>query len=123
MTDEQVASVLQMFPDNETAEQWFIEKRWPNGEQCPHCGSDRVQRRGEGRSHNKNMQYRCRGKGCRKHFSVKVGTIMESSALGYQQWAIAIHLDGISSVRLSREIGITQKSAWLLLDKIRRETL
>ena len=61
------------------------------------------------------MPYRCRG--CDKHFSVKTGTVMESSKLGYQTWAIATYLlttslKGVSSMKLHRDLGITQKSAW-----------
>ena len=63
------------------------------------------------------MAHRCRD--CRKFFSVKIGTVMESSNLGYQVWAIATYLmhtsiKGVSSMKLHRDLGITQKSAWHL---------
>ena len=63
------------------------------------------------------MPYRCREKGCRKRFSVKTGTVMEASNIGYQKWAIAIYLaltslKSISSMKLHRDLEISQKSAW-----------
>ena len=63
------------------------------------------------------MPYRCRRNGCRKFFSVKVGTVMQDSKLGYQEWAIAVYLfntslKGVSSMKLHRDLGISQKSAW-----------
>ena len=69
------------------------------------------------------MPYRCRD--CRKYFSVKTGTIMESSNLGLQKWALgfylmATNLKGVSSMKLHRDLGITQKSAWHMAHRIRK---
>ena len=110
--------LFRRFPDNATAEQWFMETRWPNEVICHHCGSDSVQ---TGAAH-KTMPLRCRD--CRKRFSVRTGTVMEGSKLGYQTWAIATYLlttnlKGISSMKLHRELGITQRSAWHLAHRIR----
>ena len=110
--------LFKMFPDDAAAERWFTETRWPKGVQCHYCGSKRVQ---EGAAH-KTMPLRCRD--CRKRFSVRTGTVMESSKLGFQVWAIATYLlttnlKGISSMKLHRELGITQKSAWHLAHRIR----
>ena len=110
--------ITRMFPDNETTEEWFIENRWSEGIVCPKCGSDNV-------AHvrtRKPQPYRCRS--CRKHFSVKTGTIMEGSNLGFQVWAIAIYLlttgiKGQSSMKLHRDLGVTQKTAWFLAHRIR----
>ena len=77
--------ILRMFPDNATAEQWFIEQRWADGMCCPRCGSVNVQ---TGTKHP-TMPFRCREKACAKFFSVKTGTIMEGSKIGYQDWIIA----------------------------------
>ena len=71
------------------------------------------------------MPYRCRRNGCRKFFSVKVGTVMQDSKLGYQEWAIAIYLyntnlKSVSSMKLHRDLGISQKSAWHLAHRIRQ---
>lgn len=110
--------ITKMFPDDETAEAWFASNRWPEGPVCPHCGSERVQ---SGAAHA-TMPYRCRD--CRKRFSVRTGTVMQKSKLGYQVWAIATYLlttgiKGTSSMKLHRDLGITQKSAWHLAHRIR----
>ena len=73
--------LFRLFPDDSTAARWFVETRWPNGAGCPYCGSINVL---TGAKH-KTMPYRCRD--CRKRFSVRTGTAMQSSNLGYQTWA------------------------------------
>ena len=115
-----LVKIMRMFPDNATAEAWFAKHRWPDGPSCPGCGSVNVQ---EGANH-KTMPYRCREKGCRKKFSVRTGTVMESSNLGYQTWVVAIYLSltslkSVSSMKLHRDLEITQKSAWHLAHRIR----
>ena len=70
--------LFRMFPDDETAEKWFIHTRWPDGMACPRCGSIRVSEQAK----HKTMPHHCRD--CRRFFSVKVGTVMECSRLGYQ---------------------------------------
>ena len=112
--------LFQMFPDDATAEAWFVKLRWPNGIACHYCGSTHVL---TGAKH-KTMPYRCRVKGCRKRFSVRTGTVMQSSKLGFQVWAIAIYrmttsLKGVSSMKLHRDLDITQKSAWHLAHRLR----
>ena len=109
-----------MFPDDETAEQWFIKQRWPNGMCCPICGSTNVQ---SGCKH-KTMPYRCREKECQKKFSVKTGTVMECAKVGYQDWLIGAFLlmtslKSVSSMKLHRDIGVTQKTAWFLAHRLR----
>ena len=113
-----LAEFFRMFPDDAAAEAWFAETRWPDGPRCPHCDSDRIQ----SKSAHKTMPYRCRD--CRKRFSTRTGTVMESSKLGYQTWALATFLlttglKGTSSLKLHRDLGITQKSAWHLAHRIR----
>ena len=116
-----LVEIMRKFPDDATAEAWFKENRWQDGKpHCPACGSTNVL---SGASH-KTMPYRCREKECRKRFSVKTGTVMEASNLGYQTWAIAIYLaltslKSVSSMKLHRDLGITQKSAWHLSHRIR----
>ena len=110
--------ITQMFPDDEKAEQWFIANRWPDGVTCPKCESDNVQERAS----RKPQRFRCRA--CRKDFSTKTGTLMQGSNLGYQTWAIALFLmttglKGTSSMKLHRDLKITQKSAWHLAHRIR----
>ena len=111
--------LLRMFPDDATAEKWFTEQRWGDEPWCPYCGSVNVQ---SGAKH-KTMPYRCRD--CRKRFSVRTLTAMEGSNLGFQTWALAIYLittslKGVSSMKLHRDLGITQKSAWHLAHRIRK---
>ena len=111
----------QKFPDDATAEAWFIDRRWPNGEVCcPYCGSPNVQ---IGAKH-KTMPYRCREKGCTKWFSTKTGTVMEGSKLGFQIWIIAVYLmatnlKSVSSMKLHRDLDINQRSAWFLAHRLR----
>ena len=110
-----------MFPDNASAEKWFIEQRWPNGVCCPHCGSLNVNTE----SKRKARPFRCREKECDADFSVKIGTVMQSSKIGYQNWLFAIYListnlKSVSSMKLRRDIGVTQKTAWHLAHRIRK---
>ena len=105
--------LVRMFPDNATAEAWFTDTRWPNGFLCPYCQSERVL---SGAAH-KTMPYR-------KRFSVRTGTVMAASNLGFQTWIIAIYLlttslKGTSSMKLHRDLGVTQKTAWHLAHRIR----
>ena len=95
-----------------------LEKtRWPTGIVCPHCGSARKI------YHVKRSQgYKCAD--CKSGFSVRKGTIFEESRLPLKKWFIAIwlitnHRKGISSCQLMREIGVTQKTAWLMLGRLR----
>ena len=115
-----LAELFRMFPDDTTAERWFAEQRWPEGLHCPYCGSTNVQ---SGAKH-KTMPYRCREKECAKRFSVRTKTPMESSKLGFQVWAVALYqvttnLKGVSSMKLHRDLGITQRSAWFLAHRLR----
>ena len=114
--------LFNIFPDDETAEQWFIETRWPDGIACPHCGSVRVNEK----TAHKSRPHRCRD--CDRRFSVKFGTVMQSSKLGYQLWAIGIYLmstslKGVSSMKLHRDLKVTQKTAWHFAHRIREALL
>ncbi len=110
--------LFQMFPDDATAEKWFIHTRWPDGMACPHCGSTNVNEKAT----HPTMPFRCRE--CVKYFSAKTGTIMARSKLGYQIWVVAIYLyatslKGVSSMKLHRDLNVTQRTAWYLLHRIR----
>ena len=110
--------LIDRFPDDAAAERWFVEQRWPDGIACHYCGSVRVQ---TGCAH-KTMPFRCRD--CRKRFSVRTGTVMQSSKLGYRTWVIAMYLvatnlKGVSSMKLHRDLRVTQKTAWHLAHRIR----
>ena len=104
--------------DEERVEAMFVKARWPNGIACSHCGSLDVITR-ESRN---PAPFRCRD--CRKYFSVKSGTMMHGSRLPLSKWALAIYLlgtspKGISSMRLSRELGVAYRTAWHLSHRIR----
>ena len=112
--------LFKMFPDDEAARAWFERERWNSEPWCPHCGSFNVRQ-----NRHKSMPWRCAERECRKRFSVRVGTILEGSHLGYQTWALAIYLlttslKGVSSMKLHRDLNITQKSAWFLAHRIRQ---
>ena len=112
--------IFKRFPDDATAEAWFVSKRWPEGVACPHCGSLNVQ---TGARHA-TMPYRCREKECAKRFSAKTGTVMEGSKLGFQTWIIATfllstNLKSVSSMKLHRDLEINQRSAWFLAHRLR----
>ena len=113
-----LVELFDMFPDEESAVKWFEEIRWPDGRYCPHCGSTDTKPKPGG----KPQPYRCST--CHKHFSCKIGTVMESSRLPVRKWVIAMYLmstnlKGVSSMKLHRDLGITQKTAWTMAQKIR----
>ena len=112
-----LVELFKMFPDNASAEKWFVETRWPDGIRCAYCDSQNVK---DNASH-KTMPYRCNT--CKKRFSVKTNSLMHASNISYQKWVIAVYLvttslKGVSSMKLHRDLGITQKSAWFMLHRI-----
>ena len=109
---------FQMFPDEAAAIRYVESRRWPTGAACPKCGSTAV----SAVKNAKPMPWRCRD--CRKHFSVRTGTIFAESNLKIHKWLLAAYLmtvarKGISSVQLAKEVGVTQKTAWFLEHRIR----
>lgn len=108
--------LFQMFPDAETARVYLEERLWPDGVRCPVCAS------GERITTRKAGYYRCNA--CPEDFTVRTGTIFERSHVPLHKWLYAMYLlvtarKGISSLQLSKQIGITQKSAWFVLHRIR----
>ena len=108
-----------MFADPDFTEAWFIEQRWPNGVASPGCGSLNIQTQRT----RKPQPFRCND--CRKDFSVKTDTVMHSSKLPLKTWGLAMYLlttgiKGTSSMKLYRDLGVTQKSAWFLAHRIRK---
>ena len=108
--------LFEMFPDQEAARTYLEGRLWPNGPRCPVCGlGERITVRKEG-------YYRCNQ--CKEDFTVRTGTIFERSHVPLHKWVYAIYLlvtarKGISSMQLAKEIGITQKSAWFVLHRLR----
>lgn len=102
--------------DEETARKYLESRSWPDGAKCPVCKtSQRVATRKDG-------YYRCNK--CQEDFTVRTGTIFERSHVPLHKWVYAMYLlvtsrKGISSLQLSKEIGITQKSAWFMLQRLR----
>ena len=103
-------------PDN--CLEFMVSRRWPNGVTCPTCGRDDV------RFISTRRMWECKAQHARKQFSVKIGTIFEDSALPLDKWLIAMWMianckNGVSSYEVARALGITQKSAWFMLHRIR----
>lgn len=113
---------FQRFPDETAARTYFETNRWGGEVSCPHCGSLSV----APVKSMKPMPYRCRD--CRQHFSVRTGTVLAESRLPLHKWLMAIYMmttarKGIPSTQMARELGITQKSAWFLAQRIRETWL
>ena len=113
-----LVQLVRRFPDDPSAEQWLVSTRWPAGPQCPRCHSRNVFQRPS----RKPQPFRCRA--CRKDFSVKSDTLMHNSKLGCQVWVVAVYLfatslKSVSSMKLHRDLAISQKSAWHLAHRIR----
>ena len=108
---------LLTFNSEEKCHKFLKSILWSNGKKCPHCGSDKIT------EFTKNFK-RNRCQKCKVDFSIRKGTIFDDSRLPLQKWFMAIYLigsnkKGISSVALAEQIGITQKSAWFMLQRIR----
>jgi transposase-like protein len=106
------------FADADNCLEYMVTRRWPNGVECPTCGSKDV------RFLANQRRWECKGKHAKKQFSAKVGTIFEDSALPLQKWLPAAWLlssnrNGISSWELHRALGVTQKTAWFMLQRLR----
>lgn len=108
--------LFEMFPNEETARTYLEGRLWPSGVICPDCkGKDRITTRTGG-------YYRCNA--CKLDFTVRTGTVFERSHVPLHKWVYAMYLlvtarKGISSMQLAKEIGITQKSAWFVLHRLR----
>ncbi len=108
--------LFEMFPDQEIARTYLEGRLWPHGTRCPTCGG------GERITARKGGFYRCNA--CKEDFTVRTGTIFERSHVPLHKWIYAMYLlvtarKGISSMQLAKEIGITQKSAWFVLHRLR----
>jgi len=111
-----IAQFEAAFPDEEACDAYLVARRWPNGVICPRCGGK------EHRFVTTRRIWFC--KSCNKQFSLKVGTIFEDSPIPLEKWLPAVWLlvnakNGISSYEIHRALGVTQKSAWFMLQRIR----
>ena len=110
--------LMAMFPDDATATAWFESILWAGERCCGHCGSVNTSET----PNQKPMPYWCRD--CRSYFSIRTGTAIERSHVPLRKWAIAIYLyltslKSVSSMKLHRDLGVTQKTAWFMLHRIR----
>ncbi|MCH7903927.1 MAG: IS1595 family transposase [Armatimonadetes bacterium] len=113
---ETLLEVVSYFADERRAFEYIRDRRWPDGVSCPRCGSEKV------KLIETRSVWRCNG--CRRQFSVKVGTIFEDSPIKLGKWLPAMWLianckNGISSYELAGDLGVTQKTAWFMLHRIR----
>ncbi len=97
---------------------FMVARRWPNGVVCPTCASKEVRFLGT------RGLWECRSKHPRKQFSVKIGTIFEDSPISLDKWLVAMWMianckNGVSSYEIAKAIGVTQKSAWFMLHRLR----
>lgn len=117
-----LADIAKVCASEEEAIKWVESIVWPNGEPaCPHCGTVDRSYRLQGKTSRPGL-WKCGA--CRQQFTVKVGTIFEDSHIELRKWLLAIQLmcaskKGISASQISRELGITYKSAWHLCHRIR----
>lgn len=111
-----LTQLLDFFKDEETCRQYLEQHRWGGNVICPFCNSENPYRTNRG--------FKCSNKECHKKFSVTVGTVYENSKIGLRTWFAAIYLatsskKGISSLQAGRQLGITQKTAWFVLHRVR----
>jgi len=110
---------IEFFADPHHAHEFMIQLRWPDGKVCcPTCGSTRV------RYIQTRRQWECREEHAKRRFSLKTGTIMEESPLPLKKWLAALWMEinaknSISSYEIHRSLGVTQKTAWFMLHRIR----
>ena len=114
---ETLLAAVRYFADLDVCNLYMRRIKWPDGKPtCPHCKSERI-----GEIATRRL-FCC--KDCRRQFSCKVGTIFEDSPLGLDKWFVAVWTiancrNGISSHELARALGVTQKTAWFMLHRIR----
>ena len=110
--------VMDMFPDESAATRWFEAQVWPTGRCCGKCGATNTREV----PNAKPMPYWCPD--CRSYFSVRTGTALSHTRIPLRKWAIAIYVEltslkGVSSMKLHRDIGVSQPTAWFMLHRIR----
>jgi transposase-like protein len=120
-----VRRLSKRYPDEGSAERYFMRRRWPDGVRCPVCGTADVLR-GTQKKRKRQLWY-CHNPKCESMFSVTSGTIMEDTKLPLRKWLLAFHFMGaskseMSALQLSREIAVSYKTAWLLCRRIRGAT-
>jgi len=112
-----IPEFYEQFPDEESCKRFIAHEKWNGKPTCPKCNLDKIYELKKAR-----MDYKCAS--CKKMFSVKTGTIAEGSKLPLQTWLLAMYImttgrKGISSIQLAKTLGVTQKTAWFLANRIR----
>jgi transposase-like protein len=115
-TPQTLTEAIRYFADKDLAFAFMVQMRWPGGVACARCGDTDVSLL------KTRMIWKCRG--CKRQFSVKVGTVFEDSPLGLDKWLPALWMlancrNGVSSYEVARSLGVTQKTAWFMLHRIR----
>ena len=113
-----LSDAIRYFAHPDNCREYLVARRWPNGVTCPVCGSETVYFDTSGN------RWECRTRHPKRTFTLKTGTIFEDSALGLDKWLPAVWMivnmkNGVSSHELARSIGVTQKTAWFMLQRIR----
>src|SRR6476620_702350 len=116
-TPKTLIEAVTFFNDPKNAIEYLASRRWPKGVTCPYCEQDHPM------FLETRLIWKCRK--CRKQFSVKVGTIFEDSAIALGKWLVVTWQlvnckNGVSSYEIAKAIGVTQKSAWFMLQRIRK---
>ena len=120
-TPQTLAEAIVYFNDPDNSLRYLAAKRWPNGVECPYCGAN------EPMFLKSRRIWKCRATKCRKQFSVKVGTVLNESPIGLDKWMTTMWMvcncrNGVSSCEIARDLGVSQKTAWFMLHRI-RETM
>jgi transposase-like protein len=118
MEPKTLKQAIEYFADAKNCREYLVATRWPDGVECPRCGSKNV------KFSEKYNRWQCGSHHERRQFTLKTGTIFEESPLGLDKWLAAMWLlvnskNGVSSHEVSRSIGVTQKSAWFMLHRLR----
>ena len=118
MEPKTLKQAIEFFADRKHCHEYLVAYRWPDGVECPRCGSKNV------KFSEKHNRWQCGSHHERRQFTLKTGTIFEDSPLGLDKWLAAMWLvvnskNGISSWEVSRAIGVTQKSAWFMMHRLR----
>ena len=117
-TPKTMTEAVKYFADPDNALKYFAAYRWPKGVECPYCQTK------EPMFLKTRRIWKCRATKCRRQFSAKVGTLFNESPIGLDKWLVAIWLisnckNGISSYEIARDLGVSQKTAWFMLQRIR----
>jgi transposase-like protein len=118
MLPKTLTEAVRYFASKDNCREYLVSRRWPNGVACPVCGSKTVY-------FDKSRDgWECKTRHPKRKFTLKTGTIFEDSPLGFDKWLPAVWLianckNGVSSWELHRAIGVTQKTAWFMLQRIR----